>query len=446
MQWETETGKLFGVSPSLLGALRSFTPLQVLDEAHKVLTSSDAARLTRSIASIIRQQRHLATRVVIATQEPTVIPRTVLDLALFVACHRFSSPAWCRHLAKHVSAGSDQWLEDVMMLETGEALVFSAASLVSVPGEESGTRLLGRDCLRVRVRPRLTSDGGASVMAIRTSEQNITVTALGALPLTPTESPSDTPDTSAHDFLLSGVTSTAEHSAISPASSSSHSLSEYSTPVLQHISLPSLSPPPTLISLSPPNLRMNATFASERVACSTGSDPISSATTAALSNEPLGPPPDLTSTAPPTTATSSLNSSVLSIPAPRRDPLTPTVRFRALLTFLGQQKATGITQVSYSCQSGDKGLSGILWRSTGFISISCGRVRGRAGAARRSPASSMGLTRATVCVYYLITSTHVPLTLISAGHKLLPSFLKLASQQPQAASCLLPPSPAHPTF
>jgi len=236
-----------------------------------------------------------------------------------------------------------------MMLETGEALVFSAASLVSMPGEESGTRLLGRDCLRVRVRPRLTSDSGASVMAIRTSEQNITVTALGALPLTPTESPSDTPDTSAHDFLLSGVTSTAEHSAISPASSSSHSLSEYSTPVLQHISLPSLSPPPTLISLSPPNLRMNATFASERAACSTCSDPISSATTAApSSNEPLAPPPDLTSTALPTTATSSLNSSVLSIPAPRRDPLTPTVRFRALLTFLGQQKATGITQVSYT--------------------------------------------------------------------------------------------------
>jgi len=88
MQWETETGKLFGVSPSLLGALRSFTPLQVLDEAHKVLTSSNAARLTRSIASIIRQQRHLATRVVIATQEPTVIPRTVLDLASFVMCHR----------------------------------------------------------------------------------------------------------------------------------------------------------------------------------------------------------------------------------------------------------------------------------------------------------------------------------------------------------------------
>jgi DNA helicase HerA-like ATPase len=79
----------------------------VLDEAHKYFVNNDSARLTHSISNIIRLQRHLATRVIIATQEPTVIPATVLDLASIIICHRFSSPAWCTHLARHVSAGSE---------------------------------------------------------------------------------------------------------------------------------------------------------------------------------------------------------------------------------------------------------------------------------------------------------------------------------------------------
>ncbi|KAH7101544.1 hypothetical protein BKA62DRAFT_179305 [Auriculariales sp. MPI-PUGE-AT-0066] len=74
IQWQTTTGKI-----------------AVLDEAHKYLTNSDTARLTQSVANIIRLQRHLATRVIIATQEPTVVPRTILDLASFIICHRFSS-------------------------------------------------------------------------------------------------------------------------------------------------------------------------------------------------------------------------------------------------------------------------------------------------------------------------------------------------------------------
>jgi len=100
----------------------------------------------------------------------------------------------------------------------------------------------------------------------------------------------------------------------------------------------------------------------------------------------------------------------------------------------------------HSCKSGYKEPSGILWRSTSLISIPCGCVRGRAGAARRSTASSIGLTRATVCVCYLISSTHVLLTVIFSEHKRLSSFLKLASRQPRAAYYLLPPSLDHPTF
>ncbi|KAJ7729060.1 hypothetical protein DFH07DRAFT_969608 [Mycena maculata] len=151
-QWQTVCGKLV-----------------VLDEAHQYLTNSAAARLTHSVNNIIRLQRHLATRVIIATQEPTVIPPTILDLASIIICHQFSSPAWCAHLARHVSAGnesgSSSWSQQVMLLPAGDALVFSPAAVIRAD-EQGGVVLLGRDHLRLQVRPRLTLDGGTSLLAV----------------------------------------------------------------------------------------------------------------------------------------------------------------------------------------------------------------------------------------------------------------------------------------
>jgi hypothetical protein len=148
----------------------TLTLLAVLDEAHKYLTNNDSARLTQSVGNIIRLQRHLATRVIIATQEPTVIPPTILDLASIIICHRFSSPAWCTHLAHHVSVGSESafesWYQQVMLLPTGDALVFCPAGMITAD-ERGGVGLLGREHLRLRVRPRLTVDGGASRLAVR---------------------------------------------------------------------------------------------------------------------------------------------------------------------------------------------------------------------------------------------------------------------------------------
>ncbi|KAJ6536836.1 hypothetical protein B0H19DRAFT_1240702 [Mycena capillaripes] len=149
-QWKTVCGKLI-----------------VLDEAHKYLVNSETARLTQSISNTIRLQRHLATRVIIATQEPTVIPATILDLASIIICHRFSSPAWCSHLARHVSASTESadWYQQVMLLATGEALVFSPAAVITAD-ERGAVGLLGRDHIKLRIRPRLTLDGGVSLLAV----------------------------------------------------------------------------------------------------------------------------------------------------------------------------------------------------------------------------------------------------------------------------------------
>ncbi|KAJ7449422.1 hypothetical protein B0H11DRAFT_2078649 [Mycena galericulata] len=185
IQWQTACGKLV-----------------VLDEAHKYLVNSDSARLTQSVSNIIRLQRHLATRVIIATQEPTVIPPTILDLASIIICHRFSSPAWCTHLERHVSAGSESsasWYQQVMLLATGDALVFSPAAVLTAD-DRGGVVLLGRDHLKLRVRPRLTLDGGASLLAVGRT--------LPALPVGSAASPLSLPEPSASESYPSGLEET----------------------------------------------------------------------------------------------------------------------------------------------------------------------------------------------------------------------------------------------
>jgi hypothetical protein len=152
-----------------------------LDEAHKYLTNSDANRFTKSICSIIRQQRHLAARVIVSTQEPTVVPASVLDLLSWIICHRFSSPSWVTHLKNHICVEEEaeedkkkvvEWGKRVMMLRTGEAILYSAASLFATANGE--TAPLGTGYAIIMTRPRLTSDGGASLLATEPAFKAVT--------------------------------------------------------------------------------------------------------------------------------------------------------------------------------------------------------------------------------------------------------------------------------
>ncbi|KAI1942110.1 hypothetical protein LOY94_006745 [Ophidiomyces ophidiicola] len=166
-----------------------------LDEAHKFLaaTSDEALVLTETLLSIIRQQRHLGTRVIIATQEPAISPK-LLDLCDVSIVHRFTSPAWYKVLETHLAGAvvgvsrEEQSKFDVnnlfakiVMLETGEALVFSANGVFDVcksrtedqtcENDGDGTRAgyvlvkLGPRYIRLRMRARLSADGGRSILA-----------------------------------------------------------------------------------------------------------------------------------------------------------------------------------------------------------------------------------------------------------------------------------------
>jgi hypothetical protein len=143
------------------------------------LTQTGAAeKLTNQLTSIIRQQRHLGTRIIIATQEPTLSPQ-LLELCNVTIIHRFLSPAWYAVLRKHLagagsqaSTSSDALFEMIVGLRTGEAFVFCPTAILDIDEDQA---VDGRSnpvfCdlqdryIKIRIRGRVSADGGKSIMA-----------------------------------------------------------------------------------------------------------------------------------------------------------------------------------------------------------------------------------------------------------------------------------------
>ncbi|EEA26404.1 hypothetical protein TMatcc_005328 [Talaromyces marneffei ATCC 18224] len=151
----------------------------VADEAHKYMTNTEAANaLTETFLNIIRQQRHLGTRVIISTQEPTISPR-LIDLCSITIVHRFSSPEWYQTIKKHLPIdhkdGSNQdsnresttmdAMYEISSLRTGEALVF-APSAHLLDGHQEVMDVKHR-VFKMVIRKRVTWDGGQTIKAVR---------------------------------------------------------------------------------------------------------------------------------------------------------------------------------------------------------------------------------------------------------------------------------------
>lgn len=154
--------------------------------------SVEARSFTDTLLSTVRLQRHLGARILISTQEPT-ISSDLLSLCSVTIVHRFSSPAWLHALKGHVAAaglatqsngeakatveqelgapeisGKLSLFYRIVNLRVGEALLFSpGAVLGSAAGNPSspGLSRLGAGYLVIKIRKRLTEDGGKSVIS-----------------------------------------------------------------------------------------------------------------------------------------------------------------------------------------------------------------------------------------------------------------------------------------
>lgn len=154
-------------------------------------TSAEASTLTNTLLSTVRLQRHLGARVIISTQEPTISP-SLLDLSSVVIVHRFTSPEWLNSLKRHLAGAASNLLDgnntdsgglansrgkddgakrlfaEIVKLRVGEALLFSPSAMINAEVGSDGKvvlKRLGDGFLKIRVRMRLTIDGGKSVVA-----------------------------------------------------------------------------------------------------------------------------------------------------------------------------------------------------------------------------------------------------------------------------------------
>lgn len=178
---------LFDISLSLFEQSRPRSGLVVaLDEAHKYMLASSASEtFTNHLLTTIREQRHNATRVLIATQEPTISPK-LLDLCSITLVHRFTSPEWLSAIKGHLAAastatkngggeggggggggGAGGLLEQIVALETGESLLFAPSAVLACEKEGGKLRKLGSRYIKFKTRMRMGVDGGKSVLALR---------------------------------------------------------------------------------------------------------------------------------------------------------------------------------------------------------------------------------------------------------------------------------------
>ena len=171
---------LFDICLSLVKLHRPSSGLVIaLDEAHKFMnTSTSASNFTNGLLTTIREQRHNATRVIIATQEPTISEK-LLDLCSISIVHRFTSPAWFEAIRGHLGGASKMLLsgeegcemfERILDLDVGESLVFCPAAFVSVGKEDGKAKKLGANAMKMKTRNRLGTDGGMSMLASRTQK------------------------------------------------------------------------------------------------------------------------------------------------------------------------------------------------------------------------------------------------------------------------------------
>jgi DNA phosphorothioation-dependent restriction protein DptH len=133
---------------------RNFNKLVVFDEAHKYITDSD---LVGQVVETIREMRHQATSVVIASQDPLSVPRAVVELTSVLLLHRMTSPQWLRHLKGAIGALEGVTEAQLGALQPGEALLWA---------QRSTDKRFTQRPQRIKIRPRFSQHGGGTKTAV----------------------------------------------------------------------------------------------------------------------------------------------------------------------------------------------------------------------------------------------------------------------------------------
>ncbi|MER5623052.1 hypothetical protein ABT061_18630 [Streptosporangium sp. NPDC002544] len=133
---------------------KRFNKLVVFDEAHKYMESHN---LVVGLVESVREMRHKGMNVLVASQDPPSVPIPLIELSNHVILHKFTSPAWLKHLQKANASLADLTSTKMANLTPGEAYVWSSKATDAA---------FTRSAVKVRLRPRVTRHGGGTKTAV----------------------------------------------------------------------------------------------------------------------------------------------------------------------------------------------------------------------------------------------------------------------------------------
>ncbi|MGV9740625.1 methylation-associated defense system ATP-binding protein MAD8 [Nocardia farcinica] len=131
-----------------------FNKLVVFDEAHKYIESPD---LVAGLVESVREMRHKGMSVLVASQDPPSVPISLIELSDHIFLHKFTSPAWLKHIQKANAALADLSPSKMANLTQGEAWVWAS---------KATDQEFTRKAVKVRLRPRVTQHGGGTKTAV----------------------------------------------------------------------------------------------------------------------------------------------------------------------------------------------------------------------------------------------------------------------------------------
>lgn len=134
---------------------RAFNKFIVFDEAHKYMNNKE---LVGSITTAIREMRHKGVSIMIASQDPMSLPTEIIELSSIVVMHRFSSPAWVKHVQKAITPLQTLTATEMAALGSGEAYIWA---------NKASDKSITQRPIKISIRPRVTKHGGETIQAVK---------------------------------------------------------------------------------------------------------------------------------------------------------------------------------------------------------------------------------------------------------------------------------------
>ena len=134
---------------------KAFNKFIVFDEAHKYMNNKE---LVDSITTAIREMRHKGVSIMIASQDPMSLPTEIIELSSMVVMHRFSSPAWVKHVQKAITPLQTLTATEMAALGSGEAYLWA---------NKATDKAITQRPIKISIRPRVTKHGGDTIQAVK---------------------------------------------------------------------------------------------------------------------------------------------------------------------------------------------------------------------------------------------------------------------------------------